>query len=254
MSSYVDLIVTEVDEALQRATTGLDGLQLHGPGIIRELVNTYLDTFLPVPGVIKNEIANKLIGEMMDVIGYAREAIAVNKKMAHMLGSPDALRAAAQVLDTGVNKVSRDLASSVRPDSLEAMSDDSKWQGGASQLYAKSFTGQSDAVTRIAEYGRVLEATLGKLADAIEQFYAELLVAVLSLVAAILTLVLAILTALGIVTIPIAVVSAIGAILSVLATAASIAAMVMTIMQEVSGSLSDLHSNLQPWPSAKFAS
>jgi hypothetical protein len=52
----------------------------------------------------------------------------------------------------------------------------------------------------------------------------------------------------------VAVITAIGAALSVIAAFAAIVAAMITVMQEVSDSLGDLHSNLQAWPKATFAS
>jgi len=251
--SYVDAVVDQIESSLSSARSNLDVLEERGPGIIRTLTNTYLDTFAHFPPFVKNEIADKLIAELRACVSYARKMVAEQEKLAHMLGSPDALRASASVLDNTVNKGSLDLASDVIPNSLGAMSDSSKWDGGSSQLYAKSFVGQNDEVARIKPYGQVLEDALGKLADAIEQYYFELVVCVLSAAAAIVQAVSAVVAAVGIITIPYAVGVLVGAIIAAIAAIGALVSMVFNIMQQVSDSIGGLHADLKPWTLPKFA-
>jgi hypothetical protein len=252
--SYVDDLVNAIEYELGEATVGLNGLHQHGPAIIRQLVNVTVDTFLPVPGAIKNRIADLLIADLLEMISYSRDSIKYMEKAAHMLGSPDALRAAAQMVEDSADKASIDLAADVRPDSLKAMMDSTKWDGEASQLYEKSFLGQNDAVARIATYGAVVEDALGKLADAIEQFYGELVVGVGTLVAAILAAIGAVIAAATVAGIPFAIGLAVGACVSAIASAVSLILMIMTIMQDVSGDIGKLHSSIEPWPKANFVS
>jgi len=252
--SYVDDLVAGIELGLSEATNGLNQLQSVGPRIIHVLVDTTLDTVLPVPEVAKNRIADLLITDLMESIQFTRDAVKQMEKYAHMLGSPDALRAAASTIENSIDTASGDLASDMRPDSLKAMMDDSKWAGGASQLYAKSFIDQNDAASRIATYGAVMEDSLGKLADGIEQFYVELAVAVATFVAAILTAIGAIITAATVVGAPFGIGLAIAACVSALASLGSVIAMWITISQEVSDDIGGLHSHLKPWPTAQFAS
>jgi hypothetical protein len=252
--SYVDGLVAGIDGALEGADAKLDQLKVQGPGVIRRLVDLYFELFPLVPSAMKNEVVARLVVEMDAAIAYAHDNIVECEKLAKKLGSPDALRAGAAALDAQVNKASNDLAANVRPDSLVAMDDSSKWDGAASELYSKSFVGQSQAVARIEQYGKLLEDALGHLADAIEQYYIELLAAVLTLAAAIAQAVLAILIACGVVTVPFGLALAITACITALGTIGSVIAMFITIGQEVGDSIGDLHSDLTPWPTAKFAS
>jgi hypothetical protein len=252
--SYVNVLVDEIETQLENATSAINLLEREGPAVIRILVNSYLDTIPLVPGAMKNEIDELLIARLLSACKYSKEVIKGEEKLAHMLGNPDRLRAAASTIDRAVTTGSQNLSTDVRPDSLEAMSDDSQWKGGASQLYAKSFIGQSEAVDHISTNSAVLADTLNKMADAIEQFYIGLSIGIIGLVAAILAFVGAVLAAVTIVAIPAAIIAAIAGAVTAIGAEATLVATFFNEIQGMSDDIGALHTKMKAWPSAHFAS
>jgi hypothetical protein len=252
--SYVNTVVEMIESQAAEATTAINTLEREGPRVIRLLVNSYLDTIPLFPKAMENEISGELIARLIAASNYAKEMLVEEVKLAHMLGNPDRLRAAAGVIDSAVVTAATNLSTDVRPDSLIAMSDPTQWDGPASYIYPKSFVGQSQAVALAGTEAAVLSEALGSLANVIEQFYGQLLLAVVGLVLAIASFVVAILTAITAVGIPVAIVAAVIAGLSADAAMGTLAMAFLTEMQSVSDSIGSLHKNPKAWPSAHFAS
>jgi len=249
--SYVDVLTAQMQARLDNADDALNMLEKYGPDVIRHLVNTNLATIM-VPPWGKDKIADLLISKLMSGIKYARKAIVFQRTMVRAFGSPDALRAAAAVINSQVNKAAGDLALDVREENLDGMSP-SSWSGDAQYKYSQAFDGQRDAVTRINEFGSALEDALRSMADTIEAYYVELTIVILGIVGAIVGFVLAILEAAGVVTIPVAVLTVIGACLSAAAALAALIAMIVTLSQNNANAIAPLEAELDPWPATAFS-
>jgi hypothetical protein len=254
MPSYVNIIVETIEADLAQATKAISLVEREGPGVIRFLVKSYLRQYPLVPAAVGTEISELLIARLVSMCAFSKEVIKGQEKLAHMLGNPDRLRAAAAAIDASVTTASHNLSTDARPNSLVAMSDNTQWDGGASGLYAKSFVGQSEAVDHIAINSQVLQDTLGKMADAIEQFYIGLAIGVAGLVAAIIGFVGAILAAVTVVLVPAAIIAAVAAGVTAIAAEATLSATFFNEMQGMSDDIGALHTKLQAWPSAHFAS
>lgn len=250
--SYVDALVGAMESRLNSAEDALDTLEQEGPDFIRHLVDNYSPGPVPasmVPGWVKDKIADLLITTLLEGIEYARKSIAFQRGMVRSFGSPDALRAAADVINSQVNKASGDLAIQVRAEALKGMNP-ANWGGDAQYLYTQGFDGQNDAVGRVKEFGSGLEDVLRSMADAIESFYIELTIVVAGVVGAILGVVVAALT---VATVVIAVLSIIAAVLAALAAIGGLIAMIVTLTQNNQNATAALETKLDPWPKTQFS-
>lgn len=248
--SQVDDVKHFIQDCLNNQLKALDWLEKYGPGIIRSLVPGHVG-MIPVPGFIRNKVANFYIGLLMDYIHYTRSVNAVLQRLVLYMGSPDALRAAAEALGAAVTGKAADFATAnLREDSLVAMSDPMQWSGPGSGPYAKSFDGQQNAYSRISEYSGKMEDALKQMAKNIEDFYNGLRDTVIGVLEAIGGVVVLIATwesiiggIAGIILIILGIVKIIDA-QSDLSNEQSLATKEM---------LSDLNSGIQDWPKATFA-
>jgi uncharacterized protein YukE len=247
--SYVDDLRNIMLARLDESEDALDFAERHGPTLIRAAVRAHLATIL-VPDWVENRWADIIIEGLMDLIAYARKALAMQRTMVLALGSPDALDKAADLIGQLVGKVAGDLAIEVRQDSLAAINDPSRWQGQSAASYEKGFDGQADAVRRIAQLSSQLEDALRSMSDTIEGYYVALMGTVVSIVGVVLSVVGAILTA------PTGVgffIGIIGAIVSVIGAVTSVVQMVIAQNQVTDSTIRPLQDTLVLWPKAEFA-
>jgi hypothetical protein len=247
--SEVDALKSFLNNRIDDSDGLLDELEKYGPDAIRAIVNLYLGP-IPVPSWVKNEIADILIEKLMKAIAYGRECNAVMRKMVQLIGSPDALNAAADTIGAQVNDPTKNLAVEVNPDSLDALLS-SNWTGDAADQYARSFEGQHDAVDYIGDFAAGLQSALHALADEIFSFYSGLTALIASVYAIVLGLVVAVATSwTGVGLVAGLVVMAAGMIGAMI----SANELLVTHSQAIDGIKRDLPATTIPWASAKFAS
>ncbi len=246
--SYVDLLRKLIQEHLKRSARGLDEIERVAPAAIRAAVSTSTAT-VPLIRPGNGWIADRIIEQMHEAVDLAREQLEVAEELSQYLGSPDALRAAADSLTRGIVVRAEALAPEVRKDNLRSMLP-SAWDGGdASAQYALSFEGQGEAVLRIAEAAKLMAAALESMADGIEEFYLDVAGAVIGLGVSIATAVAGIMTAAtGVGALP-GIVAAIAGVIGAFGSAATLLSQAATPRGEPVGSaLTSL-----TWPTATFA-
>jgi len=250
--SYVDTIRDQIEEQLKSGKDGLDWIDKNGPGIIRTVMNVYLDTILhlPIPGFISDKFADEAISKLHEGTAELRKALDQAERGIAYVGSPDRLRQAASLIGDKVVTPSRELATTVTlgklPSTLSSNWDD----GEASEGYVHAVDGRDDAVTAIATYADPISSALGDMADAIENFYLSLLAAVVGIVVVIVSVVELIITLAGVVTAPAAIVGVIGTLLGGVTAAIALFQLFVTAEQtqrSISGSLSGA---IPEWPRA----
>ncbi len=248
--SQVDDVKHFIQDCLKNQVKTLNWLEAHGPDIIRHSVPMFIG-MVPVPPFMRNRMADFYIVRLLDYIAYARKVNAVQQAMVLYVGSPDALRAAAAALGVAVTSKAEDFATAnVREASLLAMSDPSQWTGPGSSEYAKYFDGQAAAWARISEYSGGMEDALNQSAKNIEDYYNGLRDAVIGLLEFIVGLVALIL---GWPTIIVGIAGAVVAILGVVNIVNGLTDLSNDQMLSTKESLDKLNENIQPWPTAAFA-
>lgn len=248
--SQVDDVKHFIQDCLRNQLRALDWLEQHGPAIIRALVPMHIGMF-PVPPGVRNVVADWYIDRLMDGIRYARRVNALQQAMVLYIGSPDALRAAADALGAAVTAKAADYATAnVREDSLIALGDPYQWSGPGVAQYEKSFDGQQTAFLRISEYSGKMEDALKQMATNIEDWYNGLRDTVLGALEVIGGIVILIATWESIVGGIAGIVVAIIGIITLINAQADLSNEQMLSTKEI---LSDLNSTIQDWPKATFA-
>lgn len=247
--SQVDDVKHFIQDCLKNQLKTLDWLEKWGPSIIKRLVPTYLGT-IEVPEWARKELADYYIDRLNDGIAYARQLNAVQQEMVLYIGSPDALREAADALGLAVTAKAADYSTAnLREDSLIAMSDPAQWDGPGTAQYAKSFDGQAVAFSRISEYSEKMEDALKQMATNIEDYYNNVRDAVLGLLEVIGGIVILIATWESIIGGIAGIVIAIIGIVNIVNSVNDLANEQALSTKEM---LSDLNSSIQDWPTAKF--
>lgn len=249
--SYVDDLRIQILASCDQADDALDDIDRTGPGIIRAFVTVWLRPY-PVPPVAVAAVAATYILLLDQIVRYARAAVAAIRVGAMVLGSPDNLRATADLLGDKVGTESANLGAVTTLASLEAVSE-SNWDDGlASETYHNSVDGRAGAVLRINDLVSPLVDALRDLANGIERYYVELLTLTISLVALIGGIIGAIVSA-----IPTwgagAVVGLIFAFVGLVGSLGSGISMFLNLSQNVNDSLSKMLAGSVPWPTSQFA-
>ena len=245
--SYVDVLCDTMRDQLESADDTLDDLAVKAPGIAEVLADLACKPFPNTPQFIEDRIATLLLEQIREAIDYSRNCTAAATKLVNSFGSPDALRAAADVLSGSVSVPSDNLSIAMDPAYLLGMREDN-WTGGGAEGYSLAFAGQPGAVDVVSDYSEKLHDALRSLADGIEQFYIELGIAVTTLVSAIIALVVAIITAATMVGIPVAVGSAVVAQLSLNTSIMALLAMILTVTQTVGNAIDKINEDVVDWP------
>jgi hypothetical protein len=214
MSSNVDAVRVINRALLAEAGKGLDKLASRAPVVIKAVADAAKDGNPfgnPLADRVVDAAAREALQQVKESIQQGRELLEVLTTLNEYLGSPDALRSAAQRLRDQVMTPCSDLAPDVRQGTLRAMVPSVWNDGDASALYANAFDGQQDAVKEASAAARVLADSLESLADGIEDYYHDVNRACLETVAAVIALVTGVLTVELIIGIFIAIAGAIGA-------------------------------------------
>jgi uncharacterized protein YukE len=250
--SYVDTIRDQIEEQLKSGKEGLDWIDKNGPGIIRTVMNVYLDTILhlPVPGFITDRFANEAIEKLHEATAEIRKSLDHAEKAIAYVGSPDRLRAAASAIGDKVVTPARDLAPTVTLGKLPSTLTSNWNDGDASEGYVHAVDGRNDAVTGIVTYADPISSALDDLADAIENFYLALLAAIVGIVTVIVSVVELIITLAGVVTAPAAIVGVIGTLLGGVTAAIALFQLFVTGEQTQRSISSSLSGAIPEWPRA----
>jgi uncharacterized protein YukE len=244
MTSQVDELKAFINDRIDDSDRMLDELEKYGPIIIRATLNIYLAPFASQPGTV-NRIAELLIERLLEAIAFGRAVNDVHRMMVQLLGSPDALNAAADTLGAQVGDVTKTLSVSVNEDSLDGLLS-SNWAGEASEMYARSFSGQHHSVDYINDFVGQLQSALHGLADEIFTFYSAVAGLAISLCGVIVGLALAC-TGAGVVA---GAISFIGGVLGLLFTGNEL---LVTHEQTMEGIKREIPGETIPWASASFA-
>jgi hypothetical protein len=221
-------------DAAEGVRTVRDGCEV----VVRQLANIYLDTLPPFPGrgSIADAIADRVIDAIDEACQYLLDTIAYLDSLVDWLGGPDALRHAADLLESQVSDPASELSLQMRQTALPGLA---SWHDEpTSDTYRDVVSSQPDELDRTPGLIGSLREVLRGMADAIEQFYIELTATVTGVVVAVAGIVTAVLEAAGVITIPLAVVSIIAAVVGALGALAGIVGMVVTTSQ-VNGNLLD---------------
>lgn len=236
--SYVDAIKAIEHAKLRGARRAVETLRSGCVPVIRQLTNIYLDTFPPFPfkDRLADEIADRIIAVVQEACDYLLEAIAFLDGLVEWLGSPDALRAAADALLADVDGPANDLLLEIKQSALPSRH---SWNDPPVSLeYADAREAQPGELERLLPFIVSLRTVLRDMADSIEMFYIELGIAVVGLVGAVAGIVVTVAATAGVITIPVAIATAIGAVASALVAIGGIVALVVTTSQ-VQGKLLD---------------
>ncbi|NTV38802.1 MAG: hypothetical protein HGA51_02430 [Demequinaceae bacterium] len=242
--SYVDDIKHSIEGTLDQIDDNTDWVERYGPVIIDALLNEYLDTF-PIMAPAVNPIAHRAKEELAKAVATSRDGVALMRSEIQYVGSPDALRAAADAIDGKVITPSRDLADRLVlgriPSALESNYND----GVASERYRAAIDGRDNAVRDIETYADPVVQALRDLADAIERYYldvAALAISFLGLILSIVTIILTWETIVG------GVLGVIGVVISLAGIALSLGDLMLSTSSAKDSVLESLESVMPAWP------
>lgn len=255
MTSYVDVLRVQIEDNLDRCDELLDWIDREAPPIIRTAVPIYLMTIPPlgVPVPANNPLTAAWLAYIAGATGRARQLVSVYRAAVSYVGSPDALRAARDVIGTSIVTPAHDLAARITPGNLDS-TDPNLWNDGlASSGYARKVIDRDDETRRVAELAAPLGQGLGDMADAIEAFYIELALAVagavsflVGVVVAVIGLAVAVATAGAGVGVPVA--GVISACVGIFTVIGSAIAMWVTLQQTMDGVIRSLTLPPTTWP------
>lgn len=236
--SYVDAIKAVEHAKLRGARRAVETLRSGCVPVIRQLTNIYLDTFPPFPfkDTLADRIADRLIATVQEFCDYVLELIAFLDDLVEWLGSPVALRGAADALLADVDGPANDLLLEIKQSALPSRY---SWDDPPVSLeYRDARDAQPGELERLLPFIESLREILRQMASSIESFYIELCVTVAGLVGTIAGIVVTVATAAGIVTIPVAIATAVVTVASAIAAIGGIVSLVVTTTQ-VQGDLLD---------------
>jgi hypothetical protein len=162
-----------------------------------------------------------VINRMKEVAQWGRPIVTGLEIVVHNAGSPDNLRAAADVLDSKIGEPADALSKTVTLGKFNSTLSENWDDGSASERYAHAIDGRDIAVKDIKMHASSIGQGLRDLADAIESFYLGLAQAIAGLVAALLSLIVAAAT----------VATVVGLVVGILAALASLVAAIIGIVQ-----------------------
>lgn len=253
--SYVDGLKAIEHAKLRGARVAVETLRDGCEPVIRQLVNVYLDTFPPFPfkDRLAGEITERLVAVVREFCRYALEIIAFFEQLVDWIGSPDALRAAADALLADVDNPANELLLQMKE---SAMPSRHSWNDPPASLdYADARDAQPGELERLLPFIVSMRTILREMANSIEKFYIELTITIVGLVGAIAGLVVTIGTGLTGIGIPVAVATAVATIASLLAAIGGLISLVVTTSQVQGGLLDSAKSGFShTWANhAQFA-
>ena len=240
--SYVDVLKNMEHARLNGQRVAVKALRSGCVPVIRAAVNIYLAGYPPFPfkDRLSDEIADRIIAVVQRACDYALEIIDFFDELVECIGSPDTLRAAAEALLTDVDGPANDLLLEFKEAALPSRY---TWNDPPTSLaYADARAAQPGELERLLPFIESLRGILREMADAIENFYIELGIAITGLVGAVAGLIIAAGATGTVIGIPVAVISVIAAIASLLAAIGGIIAMCVTSAQVQGNLLNDAKS------------
>lgn len=252
--SYVDDLRETIQNTLQLIEDQVRWVEENAPTTAKWLVDEYV-SHQPIPHPLKDLLREKLTGQVaaaiaspiVDFARQTREGIAFVRKAQDFIGSPDALRAAADQIDGGVvkpgDKLAEKLVLSNIPSALNANWNDA----AATQAYQFKIDGRDDAVRSGGKKASELADGLRASANAIEDFLIALTQTVAGLAGAVAGLVVAIAT---VATIVVFVGGIIAAVAGVVTAITGIVGLISSTGQNVDEALRGLDPGIDAWPKA----
>ncbi|QCB92520.1 hypothetical protein [Cellulomonas shaoxiangyii] len=236
--SYVDTIKAVEMAKLRGARVSVETLRDGCEPLVRTLVDVYLGTFPPFPfkDRVADEITERLVGVVREFCGYVLEVIAFFEQLVDWIGSPVALRAAADALLADVDNPANALLLQIKESAVPSRH---SWNDPpASDDYADAREAQPGELERLLPFIGSMREILREMASSIETFYIELTIAIVGLVGAIAGLVVTIGAGSTGIGLPVAVGTAVATVASLLAAIGGIVALAVTTSQ-VQGGLLD---------------
>lgn len=171
--SYVDLLRETITVQLDLTEDCVRAAKSVAPGLVRYAVEAIIRNRVgPAAVVIPDDafdwLADQVTVAVQAALDTCLEHIASLREMAQFLGSPDELRAAADVLE-GIGDAATALE--IRPMDLEGHL---TWKDGDSKRYDGEVYFQHENVERVPEAMVTFEDVLRTHADEIESYYLEL--------------------------------------------------------------------------------
>jgi len=231
--SYVDMIKAIEHAKLRAARRAVETMRRECEPIIRQLTNIYLDTFPPFPfkDRLADQIADRIIAVVREFCDYVLDVIAFFDELVEWLGSPDALRAAADALLRDVDGPANDLVLEMKQTALPARF---SWvDPPPSAVYGVAADAQPGELERLLPFIATLREVLRGMADSIESFYIDLVTAIVGLVGAIAGAVVTLAGVAGVITIPVAIATGVATVASLLLAINAINDLVNTHSQEM---------------------
>src|ERR1035437_4642356 len=138
--SYVDDIKHSIEGTLEQIDDNTKWVAINGPKIIDILLNQYLDTF-PIMAPAVNPIAHRAKEELAKAVATSRFGVALMRMEIEYVGSPDALRAAADAIDDKLVTPSRDLGNRLVLGRIPSALESNYSDGAASEGYRVAIDG-----------------------------------------------------------------------------------------------------------------
>ena len=242
--SYVDDVKHSIEGTLDQIDDNTDWVERYGPVIIDALLNEYLDTF-PIMAPAVNPIAHRAKEELAKAVATSRNGVALMRTEIQYVGSPDALRAAADAIDGKVVTPSRELADQLVLGRIPSALESNYSDGAASEGYRADIDGRDNAVRDIETYADPVAQALRDLADAIEDYYRNLRDIAISLLGLIVSIVVIIV---GWETIVLGVLGIIGFVISLVALVASYTDWASSTSETKDAVLGDFNAAIPSWP------
>lgn len=253
--SYVDALKAVELAKLRTARAAVQTLRDGCEPVIRAVVNTYLGTFPPFPfkDRVADEIVERLVGVVREFCDYVLDAIAFLEDLVDWIGSPVALRAAADTMLADVDAPANELLLEIKESALPSRH---SWDDPpVSADYRDAREAQPGELERLLPFIGSLREILREMASSIETFYVELTITILGVVGAVAGIVVTVGTGLTGIGIPVAIGTAIATVVSALAAIGGIVSLVVTTSQVQGGLLDSARSGFShTWANhAQFA-
>lgn len=245
--SYVDTVKDAHLDQLRDAAESLRRLRAECPPVIRQAVRFYLDTFGPFPGkdALAQQIAQPIVALVQEQCDYLLDVVAHLEELVSWMGSPEALRAAADALQVDVSDAAATLAGDLDASTLSRLD---SWRDLPAAKYMVVRDRQRDELLRVPPFVDALKSVLRGMADAVEQYYLAVVQTVGGVVVAVAGVVTAVAAAATGVGIPVAVIGLVGAVVGAMVALAGIVQLVTTTSQTQGNLLETARTSFTtPW-------
>ncbi|QIM17667.1 hypothetical protein G7066_01220 [Leucobacter coleopterorum] len=191
--SYVDDIVGTIQVRLEELEKGL---ALVEAAVLTLELSMSREGLTNIPGWewVAQTVITPLISLARNCVHAFRDAIAFWRVEIAFAGSPDNLRAAADLIDAKLVKVAKEFSPTLVLSKIPSALDSNYSDGKASEMYEHAIDGRDAAVLAIADHSSPVVSGLRTLADGIESYYLEVMGMVGGAILTISGIVLALLT------------------------------------------------------------